>query len=174
MHHKQYSEKVVMEANKIGCRTCGGTSFTKTDKIAKCDYCGAEYDIEQFRARLACLEAEQKTLDSLADNVARLRELADQKEAERQKAIEEEEKQRQEELRKQKEAQKAYEEEQKKKKESAQQCGCSCATFLLLFALCCMGIQCKIILDPDIVVIMIIFSVIISIFIPIIISIMKD
>jgi len=106
-----------MEANKIGCRTCGGTSFTKTDKIAKCDYCGAEYDIEEFRARLACLEAEQKTLDSLADNVARLRELADQKEAERQKAIEEEEKQRQEDLRKQKEAQNIYEAAQKEKEE---------------------------------------------------------
>lgn len=89
-----------MEANKVSCQTCGSISFTKTDKTAKCDYCGAEYDISQMQARAAKLEAEQKALDSLADDISRLRQLADQKEAERQKAIEEEERRRQEQIEK--------------------------------------------------------------------------
>lgn len=107
-----------MEANKIGCRMCGGTSFTKTDKIAKCDYCGSEFDLTELQARAAKLEAEQKTLGSLANDVSHLRQLADQKEAERQKAIEEEK-------RRQEEAQKAYEEHNKAGKK-----GCCCAVLI--------------------------------------------
>lgn len=106
-----------MEANKFSCQACGSISFTKTDKTAKCDYCGAEYNISQLQARTAKLDAEQKAIDSLADDIFRLRQLADRKEAERQKAIEEEEKQRLELLRQQKEAQKAYEAAQKEKEE---------------------------------------------------------
>ena len=76
-----------MGANKISCRTCGGTSFTINDKTAKCENCGAEYDISQLQAKTAKLETEQKTLDSLANDISRLRQLVDQKEAERQKAV---------------------------------------------------------------------------------------
>lgn len=135
-----------METDIISCRMCGGTSFTKNDKTAICDYCGAEFEIAQLQARAARLEAEQKTLDSLADNMARLRQIADQKEAERQRAAEEEkrrqeeeEKRRQEEQRKKDEAQKALEEEQKKKKEIEElqnkRCGVCCLTFILLLLL---------------------------------------
>ena len=97
-----------MEANRISCQTCGGTSFTKTDKIAICEYCGTEYDISQLQAKAAKLEAEQRALNSLADDISRLRQLADQKEAMQKNNIEEEkrkkaeeEKHRQEEQRKQ-------------------------------------------------------------------------
>lgn len=135
-----------METDIISCRMCGGTSFTKNDKTAKCDYCGAEFEIAQLQARAARLEAEQKTLDSLADNMARLRQIADQKEAERQRAAEEEkrrqeeeEKRRQEEQRKKDEAQKALEEEQKKKKEieklQTKRGGVSCLTLIICFFL---------------------------------------
>ncbi|MBQ7501758.1 hypothetical protein IJT93_03445 [bacterium] len=86
-----------MEAKKISCQTCGGASFTINDKTARCEYCGAEYDISQMQARAAKLEADEQTLQSVADNLARLRELADQKEAERQKAIEEEKRRQEEE-----------------------------------------------------------------------------
>lgn len=106
-----------MGAYRISCQTCGGTAFTKTDKTVKCDYCGAEYDIPQLQARATKLEANEQTLQSVAENLTRLRELADQKEAERQRAIEEEEKQKLELLRQQKEAQKAYEAAQKEKEE---------------------------------------------------------
>lgn len=129
-----------MSADNISCRTCGGTSFTHNGKTAKCDYCGAEYDIAQLYARAAKLEAEQKTLDSLADDISRLRQLADQKEAERQRAIEEEKRrqeeearQQQEELRKQREEQKAYEKEQQENKDRTIR-GCSCSFICVLIS----------------------------------------
>lgn len=79
MYYKQYSERSRMEANQISCSKCGGTSFTKDGETAKCDFCGAEYDIAQFRALSP--EAEQRLLQIASDNLARLRELAEIKEA---------------------------------------------------------------------------------------------
>lgn len=121
-----------MEGNKISCQTCGSISFTKIDKTVKCDYCGAEYDISQMQARAAKLEAEQKTLDSLADDISRLRQLADQKEAERQKAIEEEK-------RKQEKAAEIKTQQQQEiinNHKEAEKEAASCVTFLMIvFAL---------------------------------------
>ncbi|MBQ7501750.1 hypothetical protein IJT93_03405 [bacterium] len=80
-----------MDIDSMKCRNCGGTSLSpKNSDIMVCDYCGAEYDLAQLRAKAAALEKEQKAIDALAGDLSRLRQLADQKEAERQKAIDEE------------------------------------------------------------------------------------